>query len=78
MYMHTNTAAEMVRIRPKAKAEIQMNLTHDQAFALAQFVKRIGWSDWRSNAMDDTEAREIRSACDQLRRALAEAGYAPR
>jgi GH24 family phage-related lysozyme (muramidase) len=79
--MNTTTRPPMVEIRRRSTPEgkdIRMNLTLDQAFALAQFVKRIGWSDWRSNAVDDTEAGEMRSACDQLRRALTEAGFAPR
>ena len=47
-------------------------------FGQAQFVKRVGWSEFRANAVDDDEAREIRAAVDALQRALAEAGFAPR
>ena len=49
-----------------------------EAHALAQFVKRVGWSEFRVNAVDDAEASEIRAAVDALQRALAEAGFAPR
>lgn len=44
-----------------------------EAHALAQFVKRVGWSEFRVNAVDDAEAYEIRAAVDALQRALAEA-----
>ena len=49
-----------------------------QSLALAQFVKRVGWSEFRTNATDDDEAALIRSAVDVLQKSLAEAGYAPR
>ena len=49
-----------------------------QAEALAQFLKRAGWSEFRTCAVDDDEAYAIRDAVDQVARALAEAGFAPR
>lgn len=57
---------------------VSMALTDDQALALAQFVKRVGWSEFRNNAVDDNEAATIRSAVEVLQKALADAGYAPR
>lgn len=57
---------------------VALHLPDDQAEALAQFIKRVGWQEWRQNAVDDEEAALMRSACDELRKALAEAGYAPR
>jgi hypothetical protein len=57
---------------------ITCELSDDQALALAQFVKRVGWSEFRANAVDDDEAATIRSAVDALQKALGEAGYAPR
>ena len=57
---------------------IELHLGEAQALALAQFVKRVGWSEFRANAVDDDEAREIRAAVDALQKALAEAGFAPR
>lgn len=46
--------------------------------ALAQLVKRIGWSEMRGNAIDDDEAALMRSAIEKLQSALAGAGVAPR
>ena len=57
---------------------IELRLVEAHALALAQFVKRAGWSEFRANAVDDDEAREIRAAVDALQKALAEAGFAPR
>lgn len=57
---------------------IAVELSEIQAEALAQFVKRVGFSEIRQNAVDDAEACTIRRAVDQLTKALREAGYAPR
>ena len=48
------------------------------ARALAQSVKRVGWSEIRSNAVDGEEAEQVRAALEYLRDALAVAGFAPR
>lgn len=53
-------------------------LSDDQALALAQFVKRVTWSEMRSCAVDDDEAYTIRDALHQLDKALSEVGYSPR
>ena len=58
--------------------DMHLELTDAQAYALAQFVKRCGWSEWRQNAVDDDEAAMMREAFGQLGRALAEYGYSPR
>ena len=57
---------------------LTIELTDDQAYALSQFVKRVGWTEWRQNAVDDAEAYLIRDAFGQLARSLAEYGYSPR
>ena len=58
--------------------EIKVELTTAEAMAFAQFVKRVGWRDFRSNAVDDDEAYFMKDASSKIRSALAEAGYAPR
>lgn len=58
--------------------ELKVDLTEDQALALAQFVKRVTWSDFRQCAVDDDEAYLIGDAVNQVARSLADKGYAPR
>ncbi len=57
---------------------IAVELNAELAVALAQFVKRVGYTDMRSNAVDDQEAYLIRDAIDRVRIGLAKAGFAPR
>lgn len=57
---------------------VQLELCDEQALALAQFVKRLGFSEIRVNAVDEQEAYQMRDAIDALRYQLAHAGYAPR
>lgn len=57
---------------------VTLNLDSGNAWALAQFVKRIGWTEIRQNAVDDTEAYDMRDAIDALQKALSEAGISPR
>jgi hypothetical protein len=55
--------------------------SNDQARALAQFVKRLGYDDCErlSSRYDGGEERDLMLAgIDKLQRALAEAGFAPR
>lgn len=58
--------------------DFQVSLTEDEANALAQFVKRVGFSEMRQNAIDDEEAYLIRAGVAAVQKALAEAGFAPR
>lgn len=60
--------------------DIQISLTIDdgQAWALAQFLKRTGWSEIRQNAQDDDEAYVMREGIEALQKALAESGFEPR
>ena len=58
--------------------DLAVTLTDAQAWHLAQFLKRVGFTDFRSNAQDNDEAYAMRDAADRVRVALADAGYAPR
>jgi hypothetical protein len=57
---------------------VKVELDSEQAWALAQLVKRIGWRSCRSMAEDAKQTSLMIQATERLRRALAEAGYAPR
>jgi hypothetical protein len=57
---------------------VNLDLPPSVALALAQFVKRVTWTEMRGRAADDAEAYEIRAAIDTFQKALTEAGYAPR
>jgi dissimilatory sulfite reductase (desulfoviridin) alpha/beta subunit len=57
---------------------ITTTMSPEQTEALAQFVKRVGWSEWRQNAVDDNEAYLMKAAFDEIQKALAAVGFAPR
>ena len=57
---------------------IQLELPDHQAWALAEFLKRVGYRDYRPLAVDDQEAYAMQEAGEKLRTALAEKGVAPR
>ena len=46
--------------------DVQIALKPAQALALAQFVKRVGWSEIRQNAVDDAEADLMVEAINKL------------
>ncbi|HWM70681.1 MAG TPA: hypothetical protein VNO35_29195 [Steroidobacteraceae bacterium] len=58
--------------------EIKVVLTDAQAREYAQFLKRVCFSEYRTNATCDQEAYRMRDAGELIRQALAEQGYAPR
>jgi hypothetical protein len=61
--------------------KVTVNLPPDEAAALAQFVKRLGYDDAErlSSRYDGGHERDLMLAgVDKLQRALAEAGFAPR
>ncbi len=57
---------------------MQIELNAEQAWALAQLLKRIGWSDCKNLAEDEEQTRLMIEAAQRVREALAQAGYAPR
>jgi hypothetical protein len=57
---------------------LQVELPDELAWALAQFVKRLGYSDCRQLAVSDDEAWQMIHATEVVRAALASQGYAPR
>jgi hypothetical protein len=63
---------------PEEIVHIDIGLPAPEALALAQFVKRVTWSEMRSCAVDEAECYQNRAAIDNVHRALVEANYAPR
>ncbi len=57
---------------------VSLELDPDKAEALAQFVKRVTWSEMRACAVDENETYQIRDAINTLQDALADVGYSPR
>lgn len=57
---------------------IEIELSGEEAWALAQFLKRAGYDHYRRLAQDDEEGDKMRDAGERVRRVLSEAGCAPR
>ncbi len=57
---------------------IHATMTERNAIALAQFLKRSSFSDFRTNAVTEDEAYQMIYGADTVRNALAEEGFAPR
>lgn len=57
---------------------INTDLTNDEANAFAEFLKRVGYSDFRGLAASDDEAYMMQNAAIKLAKSLADAGFSPR
>ena len=57
---------------------LTMQLPDESVWALAQFLKRASFSDYRQLAQNEEEAYEMQFAAEKLREALAEKGISPR
>lgn len=57
---------------------LSVSLSEQEAWDLAQFLKRAGFADFRSNAIDDEEAYRMLAVAQKLRSNLAAIGYKPR
>jgi hypothetical protein len=57
---------------------IEVELPDELAWALAQFLKRLTFSDCRQLAVSQEEAYQMIHATEAVRAALAHVGYAPR
>lgn len=58
--------------------QLVAELSEQEALDYAQFLKRVGFSDYRNNAIDQDEAYRMLASGEKIRAALAEAGYSPR
>ena len=57
---------------------LRVPLSEQEAWDLAQFLKRTGFADFRSQAADDEEAYRMRAVVEKLKSNLAAIGYSPR
>lgn len=57
---------------------IPAELNEQEAWDLAQLLKRLTFSEVRTCAVDEAEAYRMISATEKLRKALAEVGFSPR
>jgi len=62
----------------KSEVCITVEFSDQEAWDLAQFLKRTGFSGFRSNAVDDDEAHRMIAAAEKVGKALANVGYSPR
>lgn len=61
-----------------APVVVTLELAPHLALALAQFTKRLCWSEIRTCAVSDSEAYEIVAAVRHVQERLADEGFAPR
>ncbi|MFY9316658.1 MAG: hypothetical protein WAO95_14015 [Burkholderiales bacterium] len=64
--------------RDAKPVRVAIELTDEQAWAFAQFLKRSTFDDYRGRAVDKGETYAMIAAGEAIRKALADAGYAPR
>ena len=57
---------------------LMVSLSEQEAWDLAQFLKRVGFADFRSNAVDDEEAYRMQLVTQMIRRNLEVHGINPR
>jgi hypothetical protein len=57
---------------------LQVELPDAEAWAFAQFLKRVYFEHYRALSVSEEEADVMLAAGEAIRRALAEQGYAPR
>jgi len=62
----------------KPPVTITVELSADEAWAFAEYLKRVGITDYRRLALEVTEADRMQRAGMCIARALAELGVAPR
>lgn len=57
---------------------LMVQLSDQDAWDLAQYLKRVGYSDFRSNAVDDAEAHRMLNVAEKVRKNLIQNGFNPR
>ncbi len=57
---------------------LSVSLSEQEAWDLEQFLKRTGFADFRSQAVDDEEAYRMMAVAEKLKSNLAALSYVPR
>jgi len=57
---------------------LRVPFSEQEAWDLAQFLKRTGFADYCSQAVDDEGAYRMRAVAEKVRRNLVAIGYDPR
>jgi hypothetical protein len=57
---------------------LMVSLSEQEAWDFAQFLKRVGFADFRSNAVDDEEAYRMQAVTQMIRINLEVHGINPR
>lgn len=57
---------------------LNTEMSSEEAEALSEFLKRVGYSDFRSLAKSDEEAYLMQYGATKVAKSLAEAGFDPR
>ena len=58
--------------------QISFELTEQEAWDYAQFLKRVGFQEFRANAQDDEEAYRMIAVSEKIRQAIRDVGINPR
>ena len=62
----------------KKKITLDIEVTEEQAEAVAQVLKRIGFTDIRKLSETEADTYEAQYALEEIRKALSNQGYNPR
>lgn len=62
----------------KRTFQFSFELDRERSLALAQFLKRVTWTEMRGCAVDEVETYLIRDALGTVREAVNEGGFNPR
>jgi hypothetical protein len=60
------------------KVTVTVELSDEEAWQLAQFLKRATFTDFRNNAESEEAAYTMIQAAGRVQKSLAEKGYEPR
>lgn len=65
-------------VQPSPSLTLKLDITEEQTTELAQFIKRLTWTDIRNHAKNDEDAYTMQGGINALQKSLDAAGYSPR